>query len=84
MAGQPWRGPESIWDEAVLKIDYSTRIKHVGEKQVSEKTDSEYVQKTLSKLAEDYRNCPKEWRDVFLTGLQSYQIKALEEMGVLK
>jgi hypothetical protein len=48
-----------------------------------ERTNPDYVDETVSRLARDYNECPKEWRKTFIEGLRLEDRRALIEMGVL-
>ena len=57
----------------------SCRIVHVGQTGSYERTDPDYDEKRLARLANDYKECPKEWRSAFIDGLPNSDIKALRE-----
>lgn len=48
-----------------------------------EQTDPDYVEKRVGKLADEYRNCPKEWKQTFIEGLTKEDKKELIERGVI-
>ena len=65
---------------AVKKLCKEGRIPHIGMRQVSDPTDTEYVDKTISRMKQDYLDCPEEWRHVFLAGLCKRDYDALMEL----
>lgn len=54
------------------------------DRRVSEQTDSEYCEKHYSQIKHDYLSLPKEWRNVFLSGLYAADIERLKEDGIIK
>lgn len=53
------------------RVPASRRVIHLGDKEVFERTDPDYMDKRMSKLVADYQSCPKEWKGVFLAGLSN-------------
>jgi hypothetical protein len=64
-----------------LRINMRERfhIVHVGQTGQYERTDPDYNDKRIAKLAKDYTDCPKEWRETFLAGLSTSDIKSILE-----
>ncbi len=60
------------------------RIIRIGDKEVYEKTNPDYNDEKIARIARDFRACPKEWQGVFLAGLSRQEIKELEERGIIK
>jgi hypothetical protein len=59
-----------------------SRVVKLGRSQY-ERTNPNYVDETVSRLARDYAKCPQEWRKTFIEGLRIEDRRALIEMGVL-
>lgn len=63
------------------RSNYNRRgIIHIGDKEVYERTNPDYVDERAAKLASDYQKCPKEWRNTFIAGLDSKDWNALKEI----
>jgi hypothetical protein len=55
----------------------------LGDKPVHERTDPDYYEKKLAKMAIDYRDCPDEWKGVFIAGIDTKDLKELQDRGFL-
>jgi len=61
-----------------------TKIKREGERQISDPTDSEYYDKRLARMVQELKECPKEWKETYLLGIDVRDLKAMKERGLLK
>ena len=66
-----------------MRTRKNDRVVHVGQTGSYERTDPDYNDKRLAKLAQDYRSCPAQWQVTFIDGLTNADVRALQERGVL-
>ena len=59
-----------------MKIPPSQRLPALG-CQPSERTDSEYIDKTDLQYIHDYIECPEPWRGVMLAGMTRPQVQVM-------
>ena len=54
-----------------------------GSHSVSDKTDPDWADKRINQIARDLKECPAEWREQFLAGLEKRDIQELIDRGFI-
>ena len=60
------------------------RIQREGVNRSSERTDPDYYEKKLARIALDLKECPKEWLNTFISGIDPRDWKELKERNLIK
>lgn len=61
----------------MTRLPPAHHLRHEGDRQISERTDSEYYDKKLARLAAEFDSLPWKWKKTYLEGLDPADLKEL-------
>ena len=66
-----------------MKLKPRGFIPEIGDRQVSEKTDSDYWDKRIADFARTIKSLSPEWAECFVSGLDARDRRELKDRGVI-